>query len=137
MRMSTSGGGIYSSGESSGADVVVTDADHYFTQKVIRRSGQNILYRGRVLEPGDRMTWWAYRPSINPWVIYTYEMSMDNYGLARNGQTIYAEGDIRESWAVSPLGFVILYIGLHLYRGNSSVIPMPNLLNQWNSWQIK
>ncbi len=82
----------------------------------IERDGETLVVNGHVLdaENYDRFRWF---PSINPWLLTTARVSISNKGkYVGSTDCLYLLGRVEEGWLPSPVGLVLLGIGIWLFR---------------------
>src|SRR5688572_19188277 len=75
-RQALSGGGVHARGTSNVDDVEVD----IFS---FRRENQILYVNGHQLQPQERYNTTIWKPSINPWLIFTTRYEIWNYGLVK------------------------------------------------------
>lgn len=100
-----SGGAIYAAGSAS-QDTVTAGI------LKLERQGQILVVNGQRLAPGETYRKVQWRPSVNPWLIFTFQLVVRNDGVLED--VLYISGDVYEGWVLNPLGTLILVGGIWL-----------------------
>jgi hypothetical protein len=116
-RNAISGGGIYAHGSSDDEVVTVTPNVGWHGSLTLERQGEGLVVDGHLLHPGDsfsRLQWW---PTLNLWVLFTHRMTVTNEGVSDGPyqtptDAAYLSGDVVAGWLPSPVGLVVLVIGI-------------------------
>ena len=92
------------------------------------RSGDSLIYNGRVLNVGEEDTKHLISLALNPWLLATADLTIKNESVLHtvnieNGpiqcDILIVSGNVIEGWRYSPLGFVFLAIGFGLIFANT------------------
>ena len=81
----------------------------------LEREGETLFVNGQPLQPGGRYSRFRFFQSINPWVLVTARITVWNNGTLERYDlpgVLGVGGDIDEGAWPSPLGLVLLVIGI-------------------------
>jgi hypothetical protein len=125
-REAISGGGIYYEDttnndtfiielpETGNSSILLNEMEK--RNKVIVIREENIILLNNIkYAPGEGYYRNYYYLQWNPWIWHTLEINVENKGISdQNGNALYIFGEVKEGWIVSPIGLVILFIGVCL-----------------------
>lgn len=85
-----------------------------------RRENQALIVNGHRLHPQETYQSITWKLSTNPWLIITKDMKIRNEGLVKSNlsesdSVLNIIADVKESWLLNPLGFIIVATGTWLY----------------------
>lgn len=108
-----SGSSVYASGE--------TDKDNITVQELeFKRIDQTLFINNQKIEPGEAYETFKWSQSKNPWLIRTTRFVIRNAGISSKSPVspgkIYVDGTVRGDWSFSPLGLIILILGIGLFK---------------------
>jgi len=108
------GGGIYDAGESSTDSITIPNETIWYGKFFLQRDGSNVIVNDQRLSPGESYTFNRWIQSLNPWLILTAKIEFTNISSddisINNPVTVL--GEVHESWFASPIGPIILAIGI-------------------------
>jgi len=109
-----SGIGVYAYDTTNQDQIVVRELN-------LKREGQTLYVNNHALNVGEVYKKVLWKPSINPWLIFTTRFSIKHIEIElaespTSTNMLYVGGDVHEGWLPNPLGLVILGCGIWLYK---------------------
>lgn len=108
-----SGSSVYASGETDKDNITVGELE-------FKRVDQTLFINNQKVESGETYETFEWSQSKNPWLIETTRFAIRNAGISSKSSVspgkIYIDGTVHGGWSFSPLGLIILILGIGLFK---------------------